>query len=117
GHVGPGIHTVEQFGEERFVAGELHGKEWTPLFANVDGRLPADRIVEGALPGKYLGLVGLYAATQLQLARSTSVKLKFTGAAGAAVWIDGKAQKPNPDLTANLASGIHTIVVRLDPGK
>ena len=115
--VRPGVHTLEQFGEEAFVQSDLNGKEWTPLFTNVDGRLPADRILEGAVPGKYLGLVGLYAATQLQVPRSVAVKLTLAGPPDAVIWIDGKPRKPGPDITADLASGTHTIVVRLDPQK
>src|SRR5262249_32453185 len=81
---------------------------------------PADRLLEGAMPGKYLGLVGLYAAAQLQVARSGAVLLKLMGVTGppdAAIWIDGKAQKAGPELTTDLAAGRHTIVLRLDPKK
>jgi len=115
--VRPGIHTLEQFGEASFVTSDLNSNDWTPIFANVDGRLPVDRILEGAAPGKYLGLVGLYAATQLQVSRRGSVNLKLSGAPDAAIWIDGKLQKPGLDLSADLASGVHTVVVRLDPKK
>ena len=111
----PGVHTLEQFGEDKFVTSDLNDREWTPLCANVDGRLPADRIFEGAVPGKYLGLVGIYAATQLQVPASGPVKFKLAAGSDAAIWIDGKPQKPGTDLIAALASGTHTIVVRLDP--
>jgi len=114
--VRPGIHTVEQFGEEKFVTSDINGKEWIPIYANVDGRLPANAIRETATPGKYLGLVGLYTAAQLQLPKDANVKLKFTGSTEA-IWIDGKAQKPGAELSADLGAGTHTIVVRLDPKK
>jgi putative heme-binding domain-containing protein len=114
--VRPGIHTIEQFGEEKFVTSDLNGKEWSPVYANVDGRLSAETIREAATPGKYLGLVGLYAATQLQLPKESSVKFTLTGGADA-IWIDGKAQKPGTVVNADLPAGNHTIVLRLDPKK
>ncbi len=115
--VRPGLHTLEQFGEASCVTSDLNNKDWTPIFANVDGRLPADRILEGAAPGKYLGLVGVYAATRLQVSRSGPVKLNLSGAPDAPIWIDGIAQKPGMELSADLASGAHAVVVRLDPKK
>ena len=115
--VRPGIHTLEQFGEEKFVTSDLNAREWTPLYANVDGHLPAGRIMEGAVPGKYLGLIGLYAATQLQIANAGPVILKLTGASGATIWIDGKPQEARNELRVELNSGTHPIVVRLDPKK
>lgn len=114
--VRPGIHTLEQFGEDRFVSSDLNGREWVPLFANVDGSLPAARLTEGTIPGKYLGVVGLYAATQLQVPQAGAVTLKFAEAPEA-VWVDGKSQKPGESLTADLSEGAHAIVVRLDPKK
>src|SRR5262249_37734839 len=76
--VRPGVHTLEQFGEEKFVSSDLNSKDWFPVYANVDGRLPAGAIREVATPGKYLGLVGLYAAAQLQTAAAGPVKLQLT---------------------------------------
>ncbi len=117
--VRPGIHTLEQFGEEKFVSSDLNGREWTPIYTNVDGHLPADRIIEGAVPGKYLGLIGLYAAAQFQIANPGSVTLKLTGASGSTIWIDGKPQESRnrDELRVDLTSGNHTLVVRLNPKK
>jgi putative heme-binding domain-containing protein len=114
--VRPGIHTLEQFGEEKFVTSDLSSKDWLPVYANVDGRLPAAAIREAATPGKYLGLVGLYAATQLQAATDGPIKLQLASTPEA-LWIDGKAQTPSAELSANLSSGPHSIVLRLDPKK
>ena len=112
--VRPGIHTLEQFGEEKFVTSDLNSREWTPLYSNVDGRLPAERIIEGAVPGKYLGLVGLYAAARLQMPQAGPVMLKFDEAPLGA-WVDGKSFTPSG--TTELGTGTHTVVVRLDPKK
>jgi putative heme-binding domain-containing protein len=112
----PGVHTLEQFGEDRFVTSDLNAREWTPLYANVDGTLPAARILEGTVPGKYLGLIGLYAAAQLQLAQAGSVTLRFPQAPDV-LWVDGRAQRTGAEVTVELAVGKHTAVVRLDPKK
>ena len=113
----PGIHTVEQFGEDKFVTSDLNGKEWMPVFANVDGRLPADRITEAATPGKYLGLIGLYAAAQLQVASDGATTFTFASAPEA-LWLDGKPLlKVGTLFTTDLSSGTHTLVVRLDAKK
>jgi hypothetical protein len=114
--VRPGIHTLEQFGEEKFVTSDLNGKDWTPVYANVDGRLSAAAILEAAIPGKYLGLIGLYSAAQLQVPKNGIVRLKVSGDPEA-IWIDGKTQKIGADVSAELSAGNHTIVLRLDPKK
>lgn len=113
--VRPGIHTIEQFGEEKFVTSDVKGRDWIPVYANVDGRVGADAIREAATPGKYLGLVGLYAATQLQVPKSGRVTLKFDGLTDAAVWVDGKPLQSGAELALELTSGTHIITVRLDP--
>ena len=115
--VRPGIHTVEQFGEDKFVTSDLKGKEWLPAFANVDGSLPAERITEVAVPGKWLGLIGLYAAAQIQVASDGPTTFTFA-AAPDALWLDGKPlAKTGKVFTADLSSGTHTVVIRLDAKK
>ena len=114
----PGSHDLEQFGEDRFVSSNLNGPEWLPAFSLVDGRLTAESLKEGLNVGKYTGLIGVYAGTQLQVPKSGPVHMKFSGAPGAAVWIDGKpANAGSEEITAELPAGTHAIVVRLDPKK
>jgi putative heme-binding domain-containing protein len=116
--VRPGVHTVEQFGEAKFVTSDLNGREWTPVFANVDGRLPGDRVKE-SLPGndyQRQSISSFYAAAQLQVAQSGEVKLAFSHVPDA-VWLDGKPLKSATEIPAELASGPHTIVVRMDARK
>jgi len=66
--------------------------------------------------GKYLGLTGLYVSARLQVAKAGTVTLRLSGAAEAG-WIDGKSVKAGPTMEANLDTGNHTIVFRLDPKK
>jgi putative heme-binding domain-containing protein len=113
----PGTHTIEQFGEEKFVNNDPNGAEWQPTYSLADGRLLRDQLHDGAKAGQWIGVVGLYAATQLQVAKAGPVSLKFSGAANAPVWIDGKPATGGSEVSPNLAAGIHTIVVRLDPKK
>jgi len=115
--VRPAIHTLEQFGEDKIVSGDLSAKEWIQIFANVDGRLPASRIIENAAPEhRIVGVVGIYAATRLQIAEAGTVKLTFSEMPQA-VWLDGKPQNSNGTVSVELAGGTHTIMVRLDPKK
>ena len=114
----PGSHDIEQFGEDRFVSSNLNGPEWFPAYSLVDGRLTADNLKDGLNVGQYIGLIGVYAGTQMQVPKSGPVRMKLTGAPGAAVWIDGHAVLAgSEEITAELPSGTHSIVVRLDPKK
>ena len=84
------------------------------VFTNVDGRLPRERLAEALQlvqnPGD-----GPKAATKFQLAAAGKVKLNLTGIREA--WLDGQglavASEPSP--TVELAAGVHTFAVRLDP--
>ena len=114
----PGSHDIEQFGEDQFVSSNLNGPEWFPAYALVDGRLTADNLKDGLNVGKYIGLIGVYAGTQVQVPKSGPFRMKLTGAPGAAVWIDGHAVRAgSEEIIAELPAGTHSIVVRLDPKK
>lgn len=84
-----------------------------PVYTQVDGRLSQAALTE-ALP--LLGDAGreFYAAAQFQVAAAGKVRLNLTGISAA--WLDGKplavASEPNPSL--DLASGVHTLAVKLD---
>jgi len=115
--VRPAIHTLEQFGEDKIVSGDLNAKEWIQIFANIDGRLPGSRILENAAPPhRIVGVVGIYAAARLQVTQAGAVELKFSETPQQ-IWIDGKPLKAGASVTADLASGTHTVAVRLDPKK
>jgi putative heme-binding domain-containing protein len=115
--VRPAIHTLEQFGEDKIVSADLNGKEWIQVFANVDGRLPGSRIIESAAPAhRIVGVVGIYAAARLQIAQAGPVELKFSRTPEA-LWVDGKPERAGAAVPVELATGTHSIVVRLDPKK
>ena len=112
-------HTDEQSGEDKIVTGDLGARSWFPLIANVNGTVPTVAIKEALPPNDYQrhGVTALYLAAQLQTANSGPVKLKLDGGPITAVWIDGRPQAPGAELSAQLAGGTHTIVVRVDPKK
>ena len=69
------------------------------------------------MPGKWLGLIGLYAAAQIQVASDGATTFTFAHAPDA-LWLDGKPMtKVGSKFTADLSSGTHTLVVRLDAKK
>ena len=114
--VRPGLHTMEQFGEEKLVADVVADKGWTPVLANVDGGLPAARIDEVASAKRHVGLVGIYAVARLQVSGRQEVSFNLS-AAPEAVWVDGKKVASGKSFATELGAGVHTILLRLDAGK
>jgi len=113
----PAGHTDEQRGEEKFISADPSGKEWIPVFANVDGHLPAAAINDALPPNDYArhGITALYAAARLEVAKAGPAALKLTAPADTALWLDGNPQKYAPELTVDLTTGPHTLLLRLDP--
>lgn len=111
----PGTHEAEQFGEEKVVRSDLNGPGWFPVYSMVDGRLVGEQLEDRFNLAKHVGVVGVYAAAQLEMAKAGPVRLKFSGVTNATVWIDGQPVKPGSELSSDLTPGTHTIVVRLDP--
>ena len=112
--VRPGLHTMEQFGEDKLVADVAADKGWTPVLANVDGGLPADRIAE--VTQRHLGLVGVYAVARLQVSGRQEVSFNLS-VAPVGVWVDGKKVASGKSFATELGAGVHSILVRLDAGK
>ena len=115
----PGTHQDEQFGIEKMVATSPRAGGWIPAWSLVDGRLPVAEIQRAANVERYIGLVGIYALTQLDVAKAGSVRLRVEGTDSATVWIDGKAATVAPGgvVEATLSAGSHPLVVRMDPKK
>jgi putative heme-binding domain-containing protein len=114
----PGLHVEEQKSGGDLPFTDLSGKEWVNAVSNVDGHVPAEALREGAVvANKYAGIVAVYAAARLELAKAGPVRLKLAGADGAGVWIDGKAASGTGEIAADLGAGAHTVVLRLDPKK
>jgi len=84
-----------------------------PVYTNVDGRLSQAALAE-VLPQAGDGGRYVYTSAQFQVATAGKVRLNLMGISAA--WLDGQplaiASEPNP--SPNLASGVHTLAVKLD---
>lgn len=115
--VRPLLHTDEQVGEGTLVGGDINNAEWKRVESFVDGRLTDDMLKEGAQTSRYVGVTGIYAATQFQVPRTGPVQLALSCSPHLAMWIDGKPVAASTAITAELTAGTHTFVVKLDPKK
>jgi len=113
----PGKHELEQFGVEKTLAGGINNKNWIPAYSFVDGRLPADVLRVALNVERWVGLVGLFAGTEFQVAKDGPVRFHVSDAPGMVAWIDGKPVSLNSPISANLSAGTHSIVFRLDNKK
>ena len=113
----PGRHELEQFGVEKTVAAGITNKNWIAAYSFVDGRLSADEMRTALKVDQYVGLVGLFAGTQFQVANSAQIHFKVSDAPGLVAWIDGKPVSVNSPISADLAAGTHTIIFKLDHKK
>lgn len=112
-----GRHTDEQFGLDRII-GDLNGRGWQPAMTRVDGRLE-----QGAMRqalnlrniNQVTSLIGLFAATKLQVPREGTVNLALAAPENSLLWIDGHATPFKSQLALDLEAGIHEIVLKLDP--
>jgi putative heme-binding domain-containing protein len=113
--VAPDAHTTEQFGDAKVIAEGI--SKWTPLLSTVDGRLGRDEIKTALNVDKYVGLVGVFAGTQFEIAKSGRVQLNISAPSGSPVWIDGKPVAVGNPLSTQLSAGTHTFIIKLDNQK
>ena len=113
----PGKHELEQFGEQKTVAEGITNKDWIAAYTFVDGRLPAGEMRSALKVGQYVGLVGLFAGTQFQVAKPGQVHFKLSDAPGVIAWIDGKSVSVSSPMVAELSAGTHTVIFKFDHKK
>lgn len=100
---------------ENVPKADLEGREWTRIWTTVAGDLPKDDLeAEQASPHR---TVPFAVATKFQTTKAGTVRLRFTGPAGLATWIDGTAISSRPEITLKLGPGKHVFVLGLEPGK
>ena len=112
-----GRHTDEQFGLDRIIA-DLNGRGWQPAMTRVDGRLEQGAMRQALnLPNinQVTSLIGLFAATKLQVPRDGKVNLAITAPDDSLLWIDGRATPFESQLALDLEAGVHEIVLKLNP--
>lgn len=104
---------LNQLDEEKIVTIPLSQQEWSASAALVDGRLPKAALEVPIKQFHYRDPNAVYAATQIEAAKSGPLKLNVEGVDKAPVWIDGKFAGEAPIVEANVSSGPHTIVVKI----
>jgi hypothetical protein len=88
---------------------------WSPVYSQVSGLLPLDSIrvppptkqTAAATPG--------FVRFQLNVEAAGPVKLIFNQAAGLSLWVDGVPQAIEPETTLDLAPGIRTLALAVQP--
>ena len=108
-------HRDQQFGDDRIADGGIDRKRWAAVNSLVDGTLTDDMLKKGANTGRWVGVIGVYAGTEFELAQAGKVTLNLDGAESAKVWIDNKVVKNTGAINAELSAGKHSLVLRFDP--
>ena len=108
-------HRDQQFGDDRIADGGINRKRWQAVNSLVDGRLTDDMLKKGTNAGRWIGVIGVYAGTEFEVAQTGEVTLQLEGAEGAKVWIDGEVVNTAAEIKARLDAGKHSLVLRFDP--
>ena len=108
-------HRDQQFGDDRIADGGINRNRWVAVNSLVDGTLTDDMLKQGTNAGRWVGVIGVYAGTEFELAQDGRVTLNLEGADSAKVWIDNKVVENTGAITAELAAGKHSLVLRFDP--
>ena len=108
-------HRDQQFGDDRIADGGINRNRWVAVNSLVDGTLTDDMLKQGTNAGRWVGVIGVYAGTEFELAQASKVTLNLEGAETAKVWIDKKVVENTGKVTAELPAGKHSLVLRFDP--
>ena len=108
-------HRDQQFGDDRIADGGINRNRWVAVNSLVDGTLTDDMLKQGTNAGRWVGVIGVYAGTEFELAQASKVTLNLEGAETAKVWINKKVVENTGKVTAELPAGKHSLVLRFDP--
>ena len=86
-------HRDQQFGDDRIADGGINRKRWMAVNSLVDGRLTDAMLKKGTNAGQWVGVIGVYAGTEFEVAQAGDVTLQLDGADGAKVWLDSMEVK------------------------
>jgi putative heme-binding domain-containing protein len=92
----------------------LTDRMWSPVYSLVSGKLSQSLIQEVTRRSQWVGTIGLYAATELTVAKAGPVTLNLNASAGE-VWVDGRKLGGTGRQTTELSAGTHRVIVRIDP--
>jgi putative heme-binding domain-containing protein len=85
---------------------------WTPVYADVSGSLPLTDLPVVVYP---IGGVRTHILrTEVEVTTPGKLGLKTPDATGVSVWIDGRPLPAQPDMSAELSRGRHTILLRVE---
>ncbi|HEX5220464.1 MAG TPA: hypothetical protein VFZ59_12910, partial [Verrucomicrobiae bacterium] len=111
----PLTHTDQQNGVvEGIWKKPLTDKMWQPTFAQVNGRLTREQLEAKAKQDFWVGILQVFAATELQTVKAGAVKLNLEATAGE-VWIDEKKLGGLGESVVELPAGTHRVLVKIDP--
>ena len=108
-------HRDQQFDDNRIADGGINHKRWTKVNSLVDGTLTDKMLKQGANAGRWVGVIGVYAGAEFEVAKAGKVSLMVQGGESAKLWIDGTVVDNSKHITSELSSGKHSIVLRFDP--
>jgi len=98
---------------EEVLHSNLAAGPWLPVYTALDGAL-AKPDVEEALASPARREI-FFAATRFQTSKPGPVNLTLNGLDSPKAWLDGKPVGGNAEITADLAPGPHTLMLKLDP--
>jgi putative heme-binding domain-containing protein len=109
-------HTDQQHGKNNDVWEKpFDDKMWQPVYSLVNGKLSRQALEEAGKRQFWAGTLAVYAATEIQIAKAGSVKLKLDAAGAPELWIDGRKIGGVGETPVELSAGTHRLLVRLDP--
>ena len=104
------------FGSSKNSAQIISGQRvtgWTPLLARVNGTVFGNSLAQIMKTSASESPTHVYLRTNIELAGDRKVTMSVSGADTADFWIDGNQIDGKTIFTSNLASGKHTVLIRL----
>lgn len=113
----PITHTDQQNGiADRVWKKPLTDKMWQSAFTLVNGKLTKALMTEASKRDRWVSLLEVVAAADLQVAQAGRVKFNLDASAGE-LWIDAQRVSGPGEATAELSAGTHRVLIRIDPKK
>ncbi len=113
----PITHTDQQNGiADRVWKKPLTDKMWQSAFTLVNGKLTKALMTEASKRDRWVSLLEVVAAADLQVAQAGRVKFNLDASAGE-LWVDAQRVSGPGEATAELSAGTHRVLIRIDPKK
>jgi hypothetical protein len=110
------FHTDGQAGQDLWpVTARADDKRWQPTTALVKGTLTRALIGQALRAEGWSSRLGVFAATEVTVARAGKIRFKLAAGPGTELWVGGKRVGGEGESTTELPVGTHRIVVKLDP--